>query len=80
MNQQKSIILKPTNFQLKFLAMSFCEDASFLKEVQEVLKDNLFVGNINKCLIYINEVNDEFEFKNELLYFKELLYMPLGSI
>jgi hypothetical protein len=59
--------------------MSSCEDASYLKEVQEVLNDDPFVGNINKCLC-INEVNDEFEFKNGLLYFKKLLYMPPRSI
>ena len=48
LNQQRSTVLKPTNFQLKALAMSFCEDASYLKEVQEALQDNSFVNNIKK--------------------------------
>jgi hypothetical protein len=34
LNQQKAIVLKPTNFQLKTLAMSSSEDASYLKKVQ----------------------------------------------
>jgi hypothetical protein len=37
LDQQKSIVLKPANFQLKALAMSFSEDASYLEEVQETL-------------------------------------------
>ena len=79
LNQQKSIVLKPANFQLKALAMSSGEDASYLKEVQEVLQDNSFVKNIKKRL-HLNEVNDEFEFKDGLLYFKRLLYIPSGPI
>jgi hypothetical protein len=43
------------------------------------IKDNPYVENIRKCL-HINEVNNEFEFKDGLLYFKELLYIPLGPI
>jgi hypothetical protein len=79
LDQQKSIVLKPTNFQLKVLAMSSYENASYLKEVQETLQDNPFVENIRKRL-RINEVNDEFEFKDGLLYFKGLLYVSPGPI
>jgi hypothetical protein len=43
------------------------------------IKDNPYVENIRKCL-HINEVNNEFEFKDGLLYFKELLYIPLGPM
>jgi hypothetical protein len=43
LDQQKFIVLKPTNFQFKGLTMSFCEDASYLKEVQEALQDDPFV-------------------------------------
>jgi hypothetical protein len=46
LDQQKSIVMKPTKFELKTLAMSSCEDASYLKEVQEALKDNPFIENI----------------------------------
>ena len=69
MDQQKSIVLKPPNFQLKALTMSFSEDASYLNEDQEALQDDTFVENIKKQL-HTNEFNDEFEFKNGLLYFK----------
>jgi hypothetical protein len=79
LDQQKSIVLKPTNFQLKALAMSSSEDASYLKEVQEALQDDPFVENIKKRL-RANAVNDEFEFKDGLLYFKGLLYIPPGPI
>ena len=79
MDQQKSTILKLANFQLNALAMSFCEDTSCLKEVQEAIKDDTFVENIREHL-HTNEVNDGFEFKNGLLYFKELLYILLGPI
>jgi hypothetical protein len=77
LDQQNSIILKPTNFQLKALAMSFGEDASYIKEVQEALQDDLFIENI-KNRLRANEVNDEFEFKDGLLYFNGLLYIPPG--
>ena len=59
--------------------MSSCEDISYLEEVQEVLKDNPFVTYI-KGHLYINEVNDEIEFKDGWLFLKELLYIPLGPI
>jgi hypothetical protein len=74
LDQQKSNVLKPTNFQLKALAMSSGEAASFLKEVQKALHDDPFVENIRKQLS-VNEVNDEFEFKDGFLYFKGLLYI-----
>jgi hypothetical protein len=48
LDQQKSIVLKPIKFQLKALAMSSSEDASYLKEVQETLQDDPFVENIRK--------------------------------
>jgi hypothetical protein len=67
--QQKSIVLKPTNFQFKALAISSCDDVLYLKEVQEALQGNLFVENIKKHLRF-NEVNDRFEFKDGLFYFK----------
>jgi hypothetical protein len=76
LDQQKSIVLKPANFQLKALVMSSGKDASYLKEVQEALQDDPFVENIRKSL-RANEVNDEFEFNDGLLYFKGLLYIPL---
>jgi hypothetical protein len=79
LDQQKSIVLKPANFQLKALAMSSSEDELYLKEVQGALQDDSFVENIRKRL-HANEVNDEFEFKNELFYFKELLYILPGPI
>jgi hypothetical protein len=78
LDQQKSIILKLANFQLKALAMSSCED-SYVTEVQEALKDDPFVEQIRERL-RINDVDDEFEFKDGLLYFKGLLYIPLGPI
>jgi hypothetical protein len=37
LDQQKSIVLKPANFQLKALAMSSDEDSSYLSEVQEAI-------------------------------------------
>jgi hypothetical protein len=77
LDQQKSIVLIPTNFQLKALEMSSGEDASYLKEVPRALHDDLFVENIRKRL-HTNDVNDEFEFKDGLLYFKGLLYIPPG--
>ena len=51
--------------------MSSGEDASYLKEVQEAFQDDPFVKNIRK-LLHANEVNDEFEIKDGLFYFKEL--------
>jgi hypothetical protein len=57
--------------------MSVGEDASYLEEVQKALQDDPFVENIKKRL-RANAVNDEFEFKNGLLYFKGLLYVPPG--
>jgi hypothetical protein len=55
--------------------MSSCENASYFIEVQEVLKDDPFSEQIRERL-YINDFSDEFEFKNGLLYFKGLLYVP----
>jgi hypothetical protein len=49
------------------------------KEVQEALKDDPFDENIKKYLC-INEVDEEFEFDDELLYFKGLLYEPTRPI
>jgi hypothetical protein len=77
LDQQKSIVLKLANFQLKALAMSSGEDLSYLQEIQEALQDDPFVENIRKRL-RTNEVNDEFEFKDGLLYFKGFLYIPPG--
>jgi hypothetical protein len=74
LDQQKSIVLKPANFQMKALAMSSSEDALYLKEVQEALQDDPFVENIRKQL----RANDELEFKDGLLYFKGLMYIPPG--
>jgi hypothetical protein len=48
--------------------MSSCKNASYFTEVQEALKDDPFVEKIKERL-YINEVNDKFEFKDGLLYF-----------
>jgi hypothetical protein len=48
LDQQKSIVMKFSNFQLKALAMSSGKDASYLKEVQEALQDDPFVENIKK--------------------------------
>jgi orotate phosphoribosyltransferase len=79
LDQQKSIVLKSANFQLKALAMSSGKDASYFMEVQEVLKDNPFVEKIRER-ICVNEVNDEFEFNDGLFYFKGLLYIPPGPI
>jgi hypothetical protein len=79
LDQQKSIVLKVANFQLKALAMSSDEDVSYLKEIQEALKSDPFVGNIKKRS-RTNEVNDDFEFKDGLVYFKGLLYIPPGPI
>jgi hypothetical protein len=75
LDQQKSIILKPANFKLKALTNFSCEDASYIIEVQKVLKNNPFVEKIRER-ICINDVNDEFEFKDGLFYFKGLLYTP----
>jgi hypothetical protein len=69
--------LKPINFQLKALAMSSYNDASYFMDVQEALKGDLFVEKIRERL-RINEVTDEVEFKDGLLYFKELLYIHPG--
>ena len=57
--------------------MSYGKDASYLKEVQEVLQDDPSIETIRKQL-RTNEVNDEFEFKDGLLYFKGHLYIPPG--
>jgi hypothetical protein len=57
--------------------MSSCKNASYFTEVQEALKDDPFVEKIKERL-YINEVNDKFEFKDGLLYFKRLFYVPPG--
>jgi hypothetical protein len=54
--------------------MSSCKDILYLKEVNEALTDDPFVINIRECL-RINEVNDEFEFKDGLIYYKGLLYI-----
>jgi hypothetical protein len=79
LDKQKSIVLKRANFQLKTLAMSFGEGASYLNEVQEALHDDPFVENIKKRS-RINEINGNFEFKDGLLYFKGLLYLSPGPI
>jgi hypothetical protein len=42
------MVLKPANFQLKALVMSFGEHALYIEEVQEALNDNPFVENIRK--------------------------------
>jgi hypothetical protein len=70
LDQQKSIVLKPANFQLKALAMSSSEDALYLKEVQEALQDDPFVENIRKWLC-ANEVNVESEFKDGLFFSRD---------
>jgi hypothetical protein len=57
--------------------MSSYNDASYFMDVQEALKGDLFVEKIRERL-RINEVTDEVEFKDGLLYFKELLYIPPG--
>ena len=77
LDQQKSIVLKPPNFQLKASTMSSCDNASYLKKVQKAFQNDPFVANIREHL-YINDINDESEFKDGLLYFKELLYILLG--
>jgi hypothetical protein len=61
--------LKPTNFQLKVLAMSSYEDASYFMEVQEALKGDPFVEKIRERL-YINEINNEFEFQGWIALFQ----------
>jgi hypothetical protein len=51
----------------------------FLKEVQEAFYDDPFVENIKKHS-RINEVNDDFKFRDGLLYFKGLLNILPGPI
>jgi hypothetical protein len=79
LDQQKSIVLKPAKFQLKALVMSSCEDASCFTKVQEALKDDPFIEQIKERL-RINDINDEYEFNDGLLYFKGLLYILPGPI
>jgi hypothetical protein len=55
LDQQNSVVLKPANFQLKALAMSFCKDASYFTEVQESLKDDPFVEQIRE--IYVSMIS-----------------------
>ena len=70
LDQQKSIVLKPANFQLKALAMSSYDDASYFMEVQEALKDNPFVAKSwnfyisMKSMMNLNSKMDCFIFKN----------------
>ena len=61
--------MKPTNFQLNILAMSFYEDASYFMEVQEALNGDPFVEKSRERLC-INEINNEFEFQGWIALFQ----------
>ena len=78
MEQQKSVILKPTNLQVKALEMSSYEHTTYLKEIWEALKDNSFIETI-KTRSSNDVVYEEFEFKDGQLYSNEFLHIPLGS-
>jgi hypothetical protein len=80
LDQQKSILLKPKNLQLKALVDT---RASHLDEIRTALKNDPFTINIQKRFKNYEEFldNDEdFHFQDDLLYYKGLLYVPPGSI
>ena len=82
LDQQKSVLLKPTNLQLKTLTISTTEDLSYLEEIRNASKDDPFVTNIARRMksgLESRQLKEEFEFKDGLLYHKGLLYVPPGS-
>ena len=78
LSQQTSVIFKPSNLQLKALAISSIEDVSYMKDIREALKDDPFVISIKRRIQNKENVVD-FEFKDDLLYYRGLLYVPPGS-
>ena len=82
LDQQKSVLLKPTNLQLKALTVLTPEDLLHLKEIRDASKDNPFVTSIFRRMksgAESSQLKEEFEFKDGLLYHKGLLYVPPGS-
>ena len=66
--------MKPANFQLKALAMSSSDDASYLKGVQGALQDDPFIKNMvpMKSMMNLNSRMDFFILKNFCTYLQDL--------
>jgi len=83
LDQHKSIFLKPSNFQLKALAVSKNEDVSYSEDVREALKDDHFTINIITQMNYdkdSTQLKKKLQFKDGLLYYNSLLYVTLGLV
>lgn len=77
LDKKKSIILKPSNLQLKALTISTYADTSLMTKIQRAMKTDPFVDSIQRRLKNtLVEENNNFKLKDGLLYFKDLLYIP----
>lgn len=73
-NQQKSIILKPERLALNSLESSFSNDLSIVEEIQKTLKQDPLVENVQRQMK--EGKGEDFEFKDGLLFYRDLLYVP----
>ena len=81
LDQQKFIVLRPSNFQLKNLTMSSYETISYFTEVQEALKNDPFVEQIRKRLRTLVEKHVKSNDQKLLLHVKSsTLRQKIGMV
>ena len=77
-NQQKTIVLRPENLNLHSLVTSLPKNCPIIEEIKKNLKEDPLVKNVRTQLEHGEGKN--FEFKDELLFYKDLLYAPPGNL
>jgi hypothetical protein len=72
-DQQRTIILKPERLNLHSLVSTLPKTLPIIEKIKKDLEENPLVKNV-KIQLELGE-GEEFEFKNELLFYKDLLYV-----
>jgi hypothetical protein len=73
-DQQRSIFLKPKRLVLHSLVSSPLKDLSIIEEIQRTLGQDPLVKNVQRQMK--EDKGEDFQFKDGLLFFQGLLYVP----
>lgn len=74
-DQQKSIILRSEYLNLQSLVSVLIGTSPIIEEIKKILENGFFANNVRRQL-ELGETKD-FEFKDDLLYFKGLYVPPI---
>jgi hypothetical protein len=84
-DQQKTIILKPNHLQICTLTTMHITSSPLVQQICDAMPQDSFSHDIKQQLNDYKSFDPEnhlnnFQFKNGLLYYKDLLYVPSGPL